>query len=930
MHPDAQLTLEGDVLALEGADATDQESVLKLVWQCVRSGQITRAQAVSQEQGLFWLAGSLMGVADEFHETHVVGTEEGSNARSSSGNELVRLLSVRRGNTRKSLWLKTCFEHSERLQTAYEKRQAEKSSNFDATERGANVAALEAAIYGALCNNVSVLSRSPMLTSWPDHLWVSLKVHHDRRLMSIVLSHKRKRAKHSALYPGCTPELLNAEELHLSRISNQNLLSRFDKTASAKSQIVKDGALSSSIDDMLRCLCTPDALSSGNNDSVSPTVLKLWELQCAIIGGLSSLRAHLNSFVESLDMDDMFAADTKNAETPLKTRLLRVYSHLLIWLKCAPAALPDLSGLASYGPADAEQNDINLHRVVSKYIETLISNKEPSLVALYCVFLPRQERIELYTSLLQSLKASSRRIGEGGSTFLSDAPTQDASQVLALGAKYFPDDLKEITRIVVEHGRVGMSTFGAAAVSAIGGASTTLNLSSSTLPSRRRLTDFLAGQSMTEVEEGAIVVNAEDSRSKRERVGEVKSSIVRATIANDLVTVDSVDVSRMETLRWLCIDVDHRPEAVRQVNALIKQFVLESQGAKTQEVRLLLAKILPTDTLEIANSVHSRQRSRADVSPIAEPSSLIDVTSHSGNPDIDELYWSAAYWQLSFWYLFNEASKEAEAFEDVRLEFEAAAKSVLGNEAVVRSSLARFVPKLEAACNRATKFLSDAIQCKPSSPGESFSGGIRATWALRERAHVEHLCYLLESAPLEDDGVEDNDSFVDGTLRDDFLGLLADAFPERGESKADAILRSFSAPLLDKQIMDDLGVAADAFIAELNARPSEAPGAGALNRRLQTAVRILNDVMDERRILLIIVGKIVGTWTQVILRILKIFLLSNFNFGVYVNKILFATATALEQLHPKRSLEHMQAVVRLATLIADEDPALQLYKLLDR
>jgi hypothetical protein len=120
--------------------------------------------------------------------------------------------------------------------------------------------------------------------------------------------------------------------------------------------------------------------------------------------------------------------------------------------------------------------------------------------------------------------------------------------------------------------------------------------------------------------------------------------------------------------------------------------------------------------------------------------------------------------------------------------------------------------------------------------------------------------------PSEDDHADESGSFIDGSLRDAFIGLLSDAFPGRGETKTDAILRSFSAPLLDKQIMDDLRTAADVFISELNARSSKALGAtGALNKLLQTAIRILSDILDERRVLLIIVGKIVGTWTQVVL-----------------------------------------------------------------
>jgi hypothetical protein len=62
LHPNAQLTEDGMLLARDGVDRLDQESLLKTVWQLVRCGHVVRAQQLAVEHRFFWLTASLQGI----------------------------------------------------------------------------------------------------------------------------------------------------------------------------------------------------------------------------------------------------------------------------------------------------------------------------------------------------------------------------------------------------------------------------------------------------------------------------------------------------------------------------------------------------------------------------------------------------------------------------------------------------------------------------------------------------------------------------------------------------------------------------------------------------------------------------------------------------------------------------------------------------
>lgn len=819
---------------------TDQESSMKLIWQCIRSGQIARAQLAAKDQGMFWLAASLMGVADEFHELNSLLPTEGQRNREA------RVVAVRHGNTKKSIWMNTCFDHSQRVFASYERRSSAKGNQQSVTDtrddRGMNAAVLEASIFGCLSNNVSVMARSPLLASWPDLLWVAVKSQHDRRLYQILHNHRTRRAAMSGLYPGCGPDELAAGEKYIERLSRAPDNTALPAQGSTASTLY-NASFCGTVEEMLHHLrprCSKDNDPTCVDTGSSFTLVCLWRLQSAIIGGLSSLRTHID------DMMDYFEAHRVDADIERKpihsarsfgrysghNRLLRVYAHLYAWLKTAPASQPQVQGLVS------GDRDGFLHAAVRNYIEMLVSYKRRNLVALYCVFLPRDQRIETYVRMMQSLPASTRRIGESGSTVLSDAPAMEATQVLNSASVYFRADLADITRAVVDTARVcGVEG----------------QPSDDTPAGRRRMASEYdaedAADSRSTMATANRIVGAEISdalrsspRSKRVRyetetgtsahldpVVGAHVSFSRAAMSDAAVSVDDGDVGRMDTLRWLCIDVQDRPEAVRQTNAFIRQLLLESKGEKTNELRLLLRKILPSDTLEVAKDIYGR--------------------AVAAKTSTDDLSWGAEYSQLKFWYLVCDAFSCIEAWENVHQEFLGSKGSLIGGTSVLLSSLSRFKPKILAESEKAIVAISTAVHCEADSYEELFDqvGGVRGVWMASEKALVQQLCDILEdvAAAVEAEAVDPTDELTT-VLEYAFVLFCPDGVQS---DDSNSILRSIKVGLSERlEVMVVLDVAnriKESFVRGGEELVKEGMSSE-LSLMVEAALRILQDI-DERR-----------------------------------------------------------------------------------
>jgi hypothetical protein len=129
MHPDAQLDLHCLLLPLEGGDCDKQESQLKCIWQLLRCGDMKGAQESAVRHKLYWLSSSLLGHSNPFHEYLQAEKEnKGYDKNKDNGSELALIVGdggradstacvARRGNVRRPIWLKTCWQYAQKMES---------------------------------------------------------------------------------------------------------------------------------------------------------------------------------------------------------------------------------------------------------------------------------------------------------------------------------------------------------------------------------------------------------------------------------------------------------------------------------------------------------------------------------------------------------------------------------------------------------------------------------------------------------------------------------------------------------------------------------------------------------------------------------------------------------------------------------------------
>jgi hypothetical protein len=642
LHPDAQIAQDGGLLALDGVDRLDQENLLKSIWQLVRCGLIARAQELAAEHRLYWLSASLHGVAT--HTCREVTLTTGDTQHEGGAMETeaeVQVVGIARvGNVRRPVWLRTCWLYASKLaghsgsQTSQVHMSGARGLPAARIGRGLQredslAGVLEMSIYAALCNHTRVLLSSPLVPAWQDRVWVLLKAVHERDVARVVHLYRCTKAARSKHYTGCDSATINAElELanlakaevgHLSAASCLEVFNKVPPPAGAK---------------------TAEAFLLG--------------LQAAVMQGRSGIQHYVDStLTEFLQSDEPF---------PGKDQVLRVFCHFCIWLKYAhtdAAALPELVSLDT------------VYLATEKYVDLLIANKEYGLVAVYAAFLSRPRRIHKYAHLLRSMQAvstSNRAPADSGLYDGSGVAVQsaDATEVLQLANTFFPEDVMEITRSVVEGAHAqALTTVGSAAPhsttkrtpaqvrapplrslsSPLGGSGALL-----ASPAARPTVRFALAEDEVAAEGASAMDTSTPSRfSVRHRTAtprpikgrgtpgsantpaplaatpNVGSSLqvlgpagdegvevrhVRLRAADAAAGISAEELQQLESLRWLCFDRSHRIEAIKQANRFAVAYLLHSDGMKLAQLRLLLADYLPLDSVSVGDYLLS-QRSQA-------------------------------------------------------------------------------------------------------------------------------------------------------------------------------------------------------------------------------------------------------------------------------------------------------------------------------
>jgi len=578
LHPDGQLSYpDGCLLALDGSDQRDQESLLKAIWQLVRSGQVTRAHQLAAERHMYWLAAALQGMTYHHHEPIIAPRADGASS------EVVG--TARMGNTRQPVWVKSCLAYSNKLAAAasswnnnsFIAASPSKAIGSRSLPRGSSgsaslAALLEMSIFAALSNNTRVLLSSPLISSWHDRLWVYLKAAHDRDITAIVHRYRTGKAAFSGLFPGCD-----------------------EKTLAVERELLDLGASELSHVSTGNCIHILNKVPPPHNEAdVESLVL---DMQAAIIEGASGWTHYVQT-----TMTTMLSSDPSSSFIG-REHLLRIYCHVCIWVKHGP--VDDATNFA------ATVTDEVMYAAIEAYIDHLIQQKQHSLIAAYAVYLSRSRRIVKYAQLLQSMQASATN--DAASKHLQLASfdqSTDALEVLQLAKTYFPAEVIEITRAVAERvgeipsmdakGRVDSSLVVAERAS-IRAAPPLRQVGSLKIRPRPMKSSFATPSSAVQMSPSGPSTAADTHRHR------VSSSMDLSSV------VTAEEIQKMEALRWLFLDPLYVLEAVQQANRLaVKLLSSHRQSLRIGPLRSIVSDYIPSDAGTVGEALLQLRRDALD------------------------------------------------------------------------------------------------------------------------------------------------------------------------------------------------------------------------------------------------------------------------------------------------------------------------------
>ena len=745
-HPDAQLGSRGLVKPLDGMDNVDQESIMKVVWQCIRSGQLRRAQEIAHQHQWYWLTACLLGVQHEYYkESQGEAAEDGGGSRLfGEGDEDERKDSdvggwggvgvSRRGNSTRAVWLQTCWKYSTLVDSNPLNKKTAQSSGRGGSQQGpvSHVAALEAAVFAALSYNLGPLMTSRLVNTWTDSLWAVVTCAHERQLAAAIADFRERRAKYSRLYPGNGKGVRAAEKSFLKRTEDL------------------DEVFAGSCDKLFRKLERPVSTSGSE---VATVIL---QLQVAIMRGTSALDEFIQNeilpyAIATLETADPSSSDiapdmegislstpahivrgrqratgglaatiTESTHSSHKCRVLRIFAHLVLWLRLSCPNRAALKTLAS--------NKV-VFVVVEAYIEQLIRRRQYSLVALYAAFLSRPRRVDKYAAMMRRISPSSstrrvtsfvRDLPEGSATMTTSMAmsvsddTASAAEVLQLAHRFFlEEEVLEITKEVVEGARKGKRGWCDYddlddAVSVVPSVSytpaATLGrsglFSAQQTPLARGMQTPATAQSRRSQKSPLSVPRTRDTIATPSRT-DLSMTLGRIDGAGAVGVED--DSSRLEALKWLCYRPDQRVAAVCEANAFLRALMLESHGSKTAHVHTLLWDILPRQVLEEGDL---QQATRTDM-----------LSHRMAQAAAEEESWAAEVCQLHFWWGFDASVGHFEQWSAEVRQYYDALPAMLGSASLVAQSLGRYKFTIHRAAEEAVTSIVAALTCSHQITG---------------------------------------------------------------------------------------------------------------------------------------------------------------------------------------------------------------------
>ena len=350
IHPDAQLQgRDACFLNLDGNDNGDQELLLKFIYQLIRSGQIVEAQQIALDNNIYWLASSLQGVANVFYKQDFEMDENMTTYVS------------RRGNIFRSMWLKTCWNYSEKLSTNKINWLAINNVNADSSNSTSISSLIEMSIYASFSNNVNVMLKSPLISSTYDKLWVVMKAAHECSLDEIVYFHSESRSKQSKLYPGCDKKYLNLCHDMIEKVK----------------ATVGSFNFPTSNYDILFSNVLPANLIDGLEWDFDFLIL---QLQLSFMKGRQGIKNYLETTLTTV-------VTSQNKAFPHKEDILLLYCLLTIWIY----KLNDNTDIKH--PLNSILSDRILHLSIEAYVHVLIESNYHLLCLPYLKYLCSLRRL---------------------------------------------------------------------------------------------------------------------------------------------------------------------------------------------------------------------------------------------------------------------------------------------------------------------------------------------------------------------------------------------------------------------------------------------------------------------------------------------------------------------------------------------------------
>jgi hypothetical protein len=467
------------------------------------------------------------------------------------------------------------------------------------------VYAIEGAVLGSLTGDCETLINSPMITRsaekvWEDQCWVMLKAMEVFGVQTMLSSHHQRQFLHSSLYPtsqGCNDPLsvsytisvdgCDTDELeHLkwvtrslshamqsiqqqkqlltlgnsfdqqpsqARTSNNKVIQTAGDLFYAMGWVHKGGEVSTHHQVQVAAVMGPTALqslflpSSSSSRPAPPAPQTFTFGQQSPYGSVNNITqpASSSSGMSLLSVDEYSEPYTK-----------RFACHLAIMLR-------ELNILTN--EESLEKSD----DIIAIYVHHLINKSFVRLVALYCKYiLNPQKRIDCYVELMNGIQDRA-----------------DRESCIELAFRYFPSDVETITRLVVENIRMIPNS--------------DQNKLANTMTNTKELTpmSFLSPQ---QGQNKKIRFDSQMSEASHPRGANANANV---DVENSLAlqfkpmmgVLSSDDVTKIQSIEWLCISNEHKPEAVAQSNELLREFFnctpessIHQQGWRIDAAELLV------------------------------------------------------------------------------------------------------------------------------------------------------------------------------------------------------------------------------------------------------------------------------------------------------------------------------------------------------